>query len=99
MEILDYLPSLGQLISQVNADIGNMQLYWIIAFASAMLVFHGIYIMLVVICFHKLMKANDDQHDINPMKYQHRTSKRNNPVKLHIANISIHLTNKLPKRR
>ena len=55
MEIFSYLPTLGQLISQVNNDIGNTQLYWIIAFASAMLVFHGIYIMLVVICFHKLV--------------------------------------------
>ena len=55
MEIFSYLPALGQLIGQVNNDIGNTQLYWIIAFASAMLVFHGIYIMLVVICFHKLV--------------------------------------------
>ena len=55
MEIFSYLPSLGQLISQVNTDIGHTQLYWIIAFASAMLVFHGIYIMLVVICFHSLV--------------------------------------------
>ena len=55
MEFLSYLPNLGQLISQVNDDIGNAQLYWIIAFASAMLVIHGIYIMLVVICFHKLV--------------------------------------------
>lgn len=55
MEFISYLPTLGQLISQVNDDIGNAQLYWIITFASAMLVFHGIYIMLVVICFHKLV--------------------------------------------
>jgi len=55
MEIFNYLPSLGQLINEVNVDIGNTQLYWIITFASAMLVFHGIYIMLVVICFHKLV--------------------------------------------
>lgn len=55
MDIFTYLPTLGQLFSQVNADIGNAQLYWIIAFASAMLVFHGMYIMLVVIAFHKLV--------------------------------------------
>jgi len=55
MDIFSYLPTLGQLFSQVNADIGNAQLYWIIAFASAMLVFHGMYIMLVVIGFHKLV--------------------------------------------
>lgn len=55
MDIFSYLPTLGQLFSQVNADIGNAQLYWIIAFASAMLVFHGMYIMLVVIAFHKLV--------------------------------------------
>ena len=55
MDIFSYLPTLGQLFSQVNADIGNAQLYWIIAFASAMLVFHGMYIMLVVIGFQKLV--------------------------------------------
>jgi uncharacterized membrane protein len=55
MEIFAYLPTFSQLIGQVNADIGNTQLYWIIAFASAMLLFHGMYIMLVVISFHKLV--------------------------------------------
>lgn len=38
MEIFSYLPSLGQLFSQISSDIGHAQLYWIIAFASAMLV-------------------------------------------------------------
>ncbi len=55
MEFFSYLPTLNQLIGQLNADIGNTQVYWIIAFASAMLVLHGMYIMLVVICFHKLV--------------------------------------------
>ena len=55
MEIFSYLPSLGQLINQVSDDIGHAQLYWIIAFASAMLVLHGLYVMLVVICFHRLI--------------------------------------------
>jgi len=55
MEIFSYLPSLGQLFSQISSDIGHAQLYWIIAFASAMLVLHGLYIMLVVISFHKLV--------------------------------------------
>jgi hypothetical protein len=55
MEIFNYLPTLNQLIGQLNADIGNSQVYWIVAFASAMLVLHGMYIMLVVICFHKLV--------------------------------------------
>jgi hypothetical protein len=63
MEFFSYLPTLGQLISQVNDDIGNAQLYWIIAFASAMLLFHGMYIMLVVICFHKLIDwLNSKRH-------------------------------------
>ncbi|MBU3624131.1 ion channel [Polynucleobacter sp. AP-Latsch-80-C2] len=55
MEIFTYLPSLGQLINQVSNDVGHAQLYWIIAFASAMLALHGLYIMLVVICFHRLV--------------------------------------------
>jgi len=63
MEFFSYLPTFGQLISQVNDDIGNAQLYWIIAFASAMLLFHGMYIMLVVICFHKLVDwLNSKRH-------------------------------------
>lgn len=63
MEFFSYLPTLGQLISQVNDDIGNTQLYWIIAFASAMLLIHGMYIMLVVICFHKLIDwLNSKRH-------------------------------------
>ena len=63
MEFFSYLPTFGQLISQVNDDIGNAQLYWIIAFASAMLLFHGMYIMLVVICFHKLIDwLNSKRH-------------------------------------
>jgi len=63
MEFFAYLPTLGQLISQVNNDIGNTQLYWIITFASAMLVLHGIYIMFVVICFHKLIDwLNSKRH-------------------------------------
>lgn len=55
MQIFSYLPTLGELFSQLSADIGDTKLYWIIAFASAMLVLHGMYIMLVVICFHKLV--------------------------------------------
>jgi hypothetical protein len=63
MEFFSYLPTFGQLISQVNDDIGNAKLYWIIAFASAMLLFHGMYIMLVVICFHKLIDwLNSKRH-------------------------------------
>ncbi|WP_353202112.1 ion channel [Polynucleobacter sp.] len=56
MEVFSYLPTLHQLVSQLNDDIGNTQYYWIIAFASGMLVFHGMYIMLVVLCFHKLIE-------------------------------------------
>jgi len=56
MEVFSYLPSLYQLIGQLNADIGNTQVYLIIAFASGMLVLHGMYLMLVVLCFHKLVE-------------------------------------------
>jgi hypothetical protein len=45
MEVFSYLPTLNQLVSQLNADIGNTQYYWIIVFATGMLVLHGMYIM------------------------------------------------------
>jgi hypothetical protein len=55
MEIFNYLPTIGQLIDQVRIGIGNAQIYWIIVFASALLLLHGMYNMLVVIFFHKLV--------------------------------------------
>lgn len=63
MEVFSYLPTLNQLVSQLNADIGNTQYYWIIVFATGMLVLHGMYIMLVVLCFHKLVEwLSDKRH-------------------------------------
>jgi hypothetical protein len=46
---------MGQLLDQVSIGIGNVQIYWIIVFASALLLFHGMYNMLVVIFFTNLL--------------------------------------------
>jgi hypothetical protein len=55
MDIFSYLPSLSELFSQVYADIGNPKIFWIIAFVSCLLVIHGVYVLAVVIFFHKLV--------------------------------------------
>ena len=55
MAIFSYLPSLSELFSQVYADIGNPKIFWIIAFVSCLLVIHGVYVLAVVIFFHKLV--------------------------------------------
>ena len=55
MDIFTYLPSLSDLFKEVYAGIGDPKIFWILAFVSCMLVLHGIYVLLVVILFHKLV--------------------------------------------
>ncbi|MEI7565105.1 MAG: hypothetical protein WCJ12_05405, partial [Burkholderiaceae bacterium] len=54
MELLNYLPSLTDLFKQIYTDIGNQQIYWILVFVGFMLTFHGVYVLLVVICFNAI---------------------------------------------
>jgi hypothetical protein len=64
MELLNYLPSLTDLFKQIYTDIGNQQIYWILVFVGLMLTFHGVYVLLVVICFNAIRSWLIDNYRI-----------------------------------
>lgn len=49
------LPSLAELLQQIQLDIGdNVDLYLIMAFMAAMLTFHGVAVLVIASAFHAL---------------------------------------------
>jgi hypothetical protein len=49
------LPSLAELVQQIQLDIGNnIELYLIVAFMAAMLTIHGVAVLLVASAFHAI---------------------------------------------
>lgn len=46
------LPSLGMLLGQINADMGNNNIWFVIVFACLMLTFHGIAVLMIAGTFH-----------------------------------------------
>jgi hypothetical protein len=46
------LPSFGTLISQINADMGNGDIWFVLVLACLMLTFHGIAVLMIAGAFH-----------------------------------------------
>ena len=48
----DNLPTFGALFSEINADIGNSDIWFVLLFACLMLTFHGIAVLMFAGAFH-----------------------------------------------
>ena len=49
---LQNLPSFGTLFAEINADIGNSEIWFVLLFACFMLTFHGITVLMIAGAFH-----------------------------------------------
>ncbi len=51
---LSSLPSLGSLISEINADMGNSEVWLLVVVACLLLTFHGLAVLIIASAFHWL---------------------------------------------
>jgi hypothetical protein len=54
LESLQHLPSFNTLLSEINADMGNGDIWFVLVMACLMLTFHGIAVLMIAGAFHWL---------------------------------------------